>query len=71
MSAGETLFVVMMLLGVLGCAVLFIRAFSEKLVDCIGLFGLLFILIFVVRPGAIFLLGYPPRPDFIPDFRGG
>lgn len=70
MSAGETLFVVMMLLGVLGCAVLFIRAFSEKLVDCIGLFGLLFILIFVVRPGAIFLLGYPPRPDFIPDFRG-
>ncbi len=70
MSGGETLMVILLLLAVLGCAVLFIRAFSEKLVDCVGLFGLLFILIFVVRPAAIYLLGYPPRPDFIPDFRG-
>lgn len=70
MSGGETLMVILLLLAVLGCAVLFIRAFSEKLVDCVGLFGMLFILIFVVRPAAIYLLGYPPRPDFIPDFRG-
>lgn len=61
--------VILMLSAVLALIVMFIRTFSNKIVEPVALFGLLYALVFVGRPASIYLFGFQTWPPFIPDFQ--